>query len=52
LPGVYSLTPYSDDERVAVDVLTGKMDGMPRPDAVLLVLDVTHLSATWSWPLR
>jgi ferrous iron transport protein B len=44
LPGVYSLTPYSDDERVAVDVLTGKMDGLPRPDAVLLVLDVTHFS--------
>ena len=44
LPGVYSLTPYSDDERVAVDVLTGRMDGLPRPDAVLLVLDVTHLS--------
>ncbi|MGA2004309.1 MAG: ferrous iron transport protein B [Terriglobales bacterium] len=44
LPGVYSLTPYSDDERVAVDVLTGKMNGLPRPDAVLLVLDVTHLS--------
>ncbi len=44
LPGVYSLTPYSDDERVAVDVLTGKMDGQPRPDAVLLVLDITHLS--------
>jgi len=44
LPGVYSLTPYSDDERVAVNVLTGKMDGLPRPDAILLVLDVTHLS--------
>ncbi len=44
LPGVYGLTPYSDDERVAVNVLTGKMNGMPRPDAVLLVLDVTHLS--------
>ncbi len=44
LPGVYSLTPYSDDERVAVDVLTGQMDGLPRPDAILLVLDVTHLS--------
>ena len=44
LPGVYSLTPYSDDERVAVNVLTGQMDGLPRPDAVLLVLDVTHLS--------
>ncbi len=44
LPGVYSLTPYSEDERVAVNVLTGKMDGLPRPDAILLVLDVTHLS--------
>jgi ferrous iron transport protein B len=44
LPGVYSLTPYSEDERVAVNVLTGQMDGLPRPDAILLVLDVTHLS--------
>ena len=44
LPGVYSLTPYSEDERVAVDVLTGKMDELPRPDAILLVLDVTNLS--------
>ena len=44
LPGVYSLTPYSEDERVAVEVLTGQMEGLPRPDAVLLILDVTHLS--------
>jgi ferrous iron transport protein B len=44
LPGVYSLTPYSEDERVAVDVLTGKMPGVPRPDAVLLVLDATNLT--------
>ncbi|MFZ0685937.1 MAG: ferrous iron transporter B [Terriglobales bacterium] len=44
LPGVYSLTPYSEDERVAVDVLTGKIGGLPRPDAILLVLDVTNLS--------
>jgi ferrous iron transport protein B len=44
LPGVYSLTPYSEDERVAVDVLTGHMEGIPRPDAVLLVLDATHLT--------
>ena len=43
LPGVYSLTPYSEDERVALDVLTGRMGGVPRPEAVLLVLDVTHL---------
>ena len=44
LPGVYSLTPYSEDARVAVDVLKGKMPGTPRPDAVLLVLDSLHLT--------
>ena len=44
LPGVYSLTPYSEDARVAVDVLRGKMPGTPRPDAVLLVLDSLHLT--------
>ncbi len=44
LPGVYSLTPYSEDARVAVDVLRGKMPGTPKPDAVLLVLDSLHLS--------
>src|ERR1700722_17274146 len=31
LPGVYSLTPYSEDARVAVDVLRGKMPGTPKP---------------------
>ena len=44
LPGVYSLNPYSEDERVAVNVLDGKMDGMPRPEAILLVLDATNLT--------
>jgi ferrous iron transport protein B len=44
LPGVYSLTPYSEDARVAVDVLQGKMVGTPKPDAVLLVLDSLHLT--------
>ena len=44
LPGVYSLTPYSEDERVAVKVLAGEMPGIARPDAVLLILDATHLS--------
>ncbi len=43
LPGVYSLQPKSEDERVAVDVLTGKMEGMDRPDSVILVLDSTNL---------
>jgi ferrous iron transport protein B len=44
LPGIYSITPYSEDARVAVDVLRGKMPGSPRPDAVLLVLDSLHLT--------
>ncbi len=44
LPGIYSLTPYSEDARVAVDVLRGRMPGTPKPDAVLLVLDSVHLT--------
>lgn len=43
LPGVYSLTPVSEDERVTRDILAGEMPGIPRPDAVLLVLDATNL---------
>jgi ferrous iron transport protein B len=44
LPGLYSLSPYSEDARVSVDVLRGKMPGTPKPDAVLLVLDSLHLT--------
>ncbi|MBI4891647.1 MAG: ferrous iron transporter B [Acidobacteria bacterium] len=44
LPGIYSLQPRSDDERVTRDALTGKMTGIARPDAVLLVLDSTNLA--------
>ena len=43
LPGVYSLTPKSEDEKVAVDVLTGQMPGTPRPDAIIVVLNSTNL---------
>ena len=43
LPGVYSLTPKSEDEKVAVDVLTGQMPGTPHPDAVIVVLNSTNL---------
>jgi ferrous iron transport protein B len=43
LPGVYSLTPKSEDEKVAVDVLTGQMPGTPKPDAIILVLNSTNL---------
>jgi ferrous iron transport protein B len=44
LPGIYSLSTYSEDARVAVDVLTGKMPGVATPDCVLLVLDATHMN--------
>ena len=44
LPGIYSLSTYSEDARVAVEVLTGRMKGVPAPDAVMLVLDVTHMN--------
>jgi len=44
LPGIYSLTPYSEDARVAIDVLRGRMPGTPKPDAVLIVLDSQHLT--------
>jgi ferrous iron transport protein B len=43
LPGIYSLTPQSEDERVTLDVLRGEARGIPRPDAILLVLDSTNL---------
>ncbi|MCL2299038.1 MAG: 50S ribosome-binding GTPase, partial [Firmicutes bacterium] len=39
LPGIYSLTPYSPEEIVARDALTGK----DPPDAVLNIVDGTHL---------
>ncbi|BCO34783.1 ferrous iron transporter B [Mycobacterium heckeshornense] len=43
LPGTYSLDPISPDEQVVTDLLTGRLDGIGRPDAVLLVADVTTL---------
>jgi len=43
LPGIYSFNTHSEDARVAVEVLHGKMPGAPVPDAVLLVLDSMQL---------
>lgn len=42
LPGVYSLNPRSDDERVTHDILVGQ-SGQMQPEAVLLILDCTNL---------
>jgi len=43
LPGIYSLSPRSEDEQVAYDVLHGNRAGTAKPEAVLLVLDSTNL---------
>jgi ferrous iron transport protein B len=44
LPGIYSLVPKSEDERVAIEVLQGTMPGMSRPDAVIVVLNSNNLN--------
>jgi len=43
LPGTYSLSWNSDDERIAVDVLLGRVAGTPLPDVILAVVDATRL---------
>ncbi|OBK83842.1 ferrous iron transporter B [Mycolicibacter heraklionensis] len=43
LPGTYSLDPISPDEQVVADVLAGGMNGIGRPDAIVLVADATTL---------
>ncbi|MBD8050725.1 ferrous iron transporter B [Limnohabitans radicicola] len=43
LPGVYSLYPRSEDERVACAVLSGHSPGEKRPDALVCVVDATNL---------
>ena len=43
LPGVYSLAARSEDEQVTHDVLHGRRKDVPRPDAVILILDSTNL---------
>ena len=44
LPGLYSLSPRSEDEQIAYDVLTGQRGDTGKPQAILLVLDSTNLS--------
>ncbi|MFM8890688.1 MAG: FeoB small GTPase domain-containing protein, partial [Planctomycetia bacterium] len=43
LPGTYSLLPQSPDEQVAVDVISGRLDGVSRPDGLVVVVDATNL---------
>lgn len=43
LPGTYSLEAISPDEQVVTRVLAGEIDGIDRPDAIVVVADVTTL---------
>lgn len=43
LPGLYSLDATSLDEQIARDVLTGKVVNLPKPDAIIAVVDATNL---------
>ena len=43
LPGAYSLSPRSPDERVTLQVLQGAAIGEKRPDLVVCVADATNL---------
>jgi len=43
LPGIYCLGGFSTDERIAVDVILGRVEDTPPPDGLLVVLDATHL---------
>jgi len=43
LPGIYCLGGKSADERIAVDVLLGRIFNTTKPSGLLLVLDATHL---------
>ncbi len=43
LPGCYSLRANSPDEKVALDALTGKLEGIAKPDLVVCVVDASNL---------
>lgn len=43
LPGLYSLDATSLDEQIARDVITGKVESVPRPDVIVSVVDATNL---------
>jgi ferrous iron transport protein B len=46
LPGTYGLTPISADEAVVGDVLSGRIEGVSRPDALIVVADACSLRRT------
>ncbi len=43
VPGLYSLSPVSEDERVAAEVIEGVSEGVAIPDLLVCVVDATNL---------
>jgi small GTP-binding protein len=43
LPGTYSLSPQSLDEQIARDVLFHRLDDVPPPELVVIVVDASNL---------
>src|SRR5437660_81448 len=43
VPGLYSLTPLSEDERVAADVIHGTAEGVREADLLVCVIDSGNL---------
>lgn len=43
LPGLYALSTATSEERVARDAILGEHPGLPKPQAVLLLMDAMHL---------
>jgi ferrous iron transport protein B len=43
LPGTFALSANSLEERIAIDVVLGRMDGTPQPAGILAVISATHL---------
>lgn len=43
LPGTHGLSPHSYEERIAIDMILGRLADADRPDAILAVVDATNL---------
>jgi len=43
LPGMFALSAHSLEERIAADVVLGRIPDMERPEGILAVVDATHL---------
>lgn len=44
LPGVYGNCGHSMDERVAIDAIQGNIEGEAKPDALIVMMDASHIT--------